>query len=150
VYVAQIAMGANPKQTLAAFREAESWPGPSLLIAYSHCIAHGIEMSSAMGHQREAVISGFWPLFRYDPRLGGSGAHPFQLDSAKPRLSFQDFAAKEARFAMLARANPEHAAELMRQAQEDIDEQWRYYQQLAGVERSVTTEQAAEGKEVSS
>ena len=132
-------MGANPKQTLEAFREAESWRGPSLIIAYSHCIAHGIEMSSAMGHQREAVTSGFWPLFRYDPRLSGSGAHPFRLDSAKPRLAFQDFAAKEARFAMLARANPEHAARLMQQAQEDIDEQWRYYQQLAGVERSVSS-----------
>ncbi|NOT29467.1 MAG: pyruvate:ferredoxin (flavodoxin) oxidoreductase [Planctomycetes bacterium] len=137
VYVAQIAMGANPRQTLEAFREAETWHGPSLIIAYSHCIAHGIEMSSAMGHQREAVTSGFWPLFRYDPRIGGSGAHPFQLDSAKPRLTFQDFAAKEARFAMLARANPEHAAHLMELAQEDIDERWRYYQQLAGVERGV-------------
>ena len=153
VYVAQIAMGANPKQTLEAFREAESWQGPSLIIAYSHCIAHGIEMSSAMGHQREAVTSGFWPLFRYDPRLSGNGAHPFQLDSAKPRLTFQDFAAKEARFAMLARANPEQAAHLMKLAQEDIDEQFRYYQQLAGVERSVSTEeqpQRAEAGKVSS
>ncbi len=138
VYVAQIAMGANPKQTLEAFREAESWPGPSLIIAYSHCIAHGIEMSSAMGHQKEAVASGFWPLFRYDPRRSGPGAHPFQLDCSKPRLPFQEFAAKEARFAMLARVNPEHAAKLMRLAQEDIDEQRRYYEQLAGVERSVS------------
>jgi pyruvate-ferredoxin/flavodoxin oxidoreductase len=136
VYVAQIALGANPRQTIAAFREAESWHGPSLIIAYSHCIAHGIEMSSAMGHQKEAVTSGFWPLFRYDPRVSGPGAHPFQLDSSKPRLPFQEFAAKEARFAMLARANPEHAAQLMKLAQEDIDEQWRYYAQLAGVERS--------------
>ncbi|MSR63699.1 MAG: hypothetical protein EXS08_14830 [Planctomycetes bacterium] len=137
VYVAQIALGANPKQTLEAFREAQSWHGASLLIAYSHCIAHGIEMTTAMGHQREAVTSGFWPLFRYDPRLSAAGAHPFQLDSAKPRLSFADFAAKEGRFAMLARANPERAALLMRQAQEDIDEQYRYYAQLDGVERNV-------------
>ncbi len=139
VYVAQIAVGANPKQTIDAFREAESWPGPSLIIAYSHCIAHGIEMSSAMGHQKEAVTSGFWPLFRYDPRRSGAGAHPFQLDCSKPRLPFQEFAAKEARFAMLARANPEQAAHLMKLAQEDIDEQRRYYEQLAGVERSVST-----------
>jgi pyruvate-ferredoxin/flavodoxin oxidoreductase len=131
-------MGANPKQTLEAFREAAAWRGPSLIIAYSHCIAHGIEMTTAMGHQKEAVNSGFWPLFRYDPRLSGSGAHPFQLDSKKPRLSFQEFAAKEARFAMLARANPSQAAELMSAAQADIDEQWRWYEQLAGVERSVT------------
>ncbi len=138
VYVAQIAIGANPKQTIEAFREAVSWRGPSLIIAYSHCIAHGIEMSSAMNHQREAVTSGFWPLFRYDPRRSGSGAHPFQLDSKKPRLSFQEFAAKEARFAMLERANPEQAEHLMKLAQGDIDEQWRYYEQLAGVERSVS------------
>ncbi|HEX6886010.1 MAG TPA: pyruvate:ferredoxin (flavodoxin) oxidoreductase [Planctomycetota bacterium] len=138
VYVAQIALGANPKQTIEAFREAESWRGPSLLIAYSHCIAHGIEMSSAMGHQKEAVNSGFWPLFRYDPRLGGPGLHPFQLDSRKPRTSFQEFAAKEARFAMLARANPQQAAHLMKLAQADIDERYRYYEQLAGVERVAT------------
>jgi pyruvate-ferredoxin/flavodoxin oxidoreductase len=137
VYVAQIALGANPKQTIAAFREAQSWRGPSLLIAYSHCIAHGIEMSSAMGHQREAVTSGFWPLFRYDPRIGGDGAHPFQLDSKKPSRSFEDFASKEARFAMLSRANPEHAARLLGLAQQDIDERYRYYEQLAGVERAV-------------
>jgi pyruvate-ferredoxin/flavodoxin oxidoreductase len=137
VYVAQIALGAHPKQTLEAFREAAAWRGPSLIIAYSHCIAHGIEMSSAMGHQREAVTSGFWPLYRYDPRRSAAGSHPFQLDSKKPRLAFQEFAAKEARFAMLAQANPEHAAELMRLAQEDIDEQWRYYEQLAGLERNV-------------
>jgi pyruvate-ferredoxin/flavodoxin oxidoreductase len=137
VYVAQIAVGANPNQTLEAFREAQSWHGPSLIIAYSHCIAHGIEMSTAMGHQREAVTSGFWPLFRYDPRLSGAGAHPFRLDSKKPRLTFADFAAKEARFAMLARANPAHAERLMAQAQADIDEQWRWYAQLAGIERSV-------------
>ena len=137
VYVAQVALGANPNQTIEAFREAQSWRGPSLIIAYSHCIAHGIEMSGAMGHQREAVTSGFWPLYRYDPRLSGSGAHPFRLDSRKPRLRFEEFAAKEARFAMLARANPADAERLMRQAQADIDEQWRWYEQLAGVERSV-------------
>jgi pyruvate-ferredoxin/flavodoxin oxidoreductase len=143
VYVAQIAMGANPKQTIEAFREAESWRGPSLLIAYSHCIAHGIEMSSAMGHQKEAVNSGFWPLFRYDPRVGGPGLHPFQLDSKKPRTSFQEFAAKEARFAMLQRANPAQAAQLMKLAQADIDERYRYYEQLAGVER-VSTDSSEE------
>ncbi len=138
VYVAQIAMGASPKQTIEAFGDAQSWRGPSLVIAYSHCIAHGIEMSSAMGHQKEAVNCGFWPLFRYDPRASGPGAHPFQLDSKQPRIPFQDFAAKDARFALLARANPEQAADLMRLAQGDIDERWRYYEQLAGVERSVS------------
>jgi len=145
VYVAQIAMGANPNQTLKAFREAESWKGPSLIIAYSHCIAHGIEMTTAMNHQKEATASGFWPLFRYDPRSAHEGAHPFQLDSKKPRLPFKEFAAKEARFAMLVRADPERAERLQDLAQQDIDEQWHYYEQLAGVERSVAV--AKEDKE---
>jgi pyruvate-ferredoxin/flavodoxin oxidoreductase len=140
VYVAQIAMGANPNQTLKAFREAESWRGPSLIIAYSHCIAHGIEMTTAMGHQKEATASGFWPLFRYDPRQAHEGSHPFQLDSRKPRVAFKEYAAKEARFSMLMRADPERAERLLDLAQQDIDEQWHYYEQLAGVERSVAVE----------
>ena len=86
VYVAQVAMGGNPLQTLKAFEEAESYRGPSLILAYSHCIAHGCEMSTAMTHQKEAVASGYWPLYRFDPRLGGQGKHPFHLDSHKPTL----------------------------------------------------------------
>ena len=138
VYVAQIAMGANPKQTIRALREAESYRGPSLIIAYSHCIAHGIDMSTAMGHQKEAASSGFWPLYRNDPRLAHEGSHPFQLDSRKPRTSFREYASKEARFAMLARSNPDQAEELFRLAQEDIDEQWHLYQQMAGIERTMS------------
>jgi len=138
VYVAQIAMGANPAQAIKAFHEAESFPGPSLILAYSHCIAHGIDMTTAMGHQKDLVKSGFWPLYRYDPRNARAGEHPFRLDSKKPTMPFKDVAMKEARFAMLARAKPERAKDLMQLAQRDIDETWKYYSQLAGVEREYT------------
>lgn len=135
VYVAQIAMGASPKQTIRALAEANSYEGPSLVIAYSTCIAHGIDMAKSMSHQKEATNSGYWPLYRYDPRHAETDAHPFMLDSRKPRLPFSAFAEKEARFAMLARVDPERAAMLARLAQRDIDERWRYYEQLAGLER---------------
>ncbi len=137
VYVAQVAMGANPLQTLKAFQEAESYRGTSLIIAYSHCIAHGIDMTTGMSHQKEAMQSGYWPLYRYDPRLGGEGKHPFHLDSRKPTGSFKEFAMKEARYAMLARSNPQRAERLMALAQRDIEERWHYYEQLAGVERTI-------------
>ncbi|MGE5756435.1 MAG: thiamine pyrophosphate-dependent enzyme, partial [Planctomycetaceae bacterium] len=137
VYVAQVAMGANPLQTLKAFREAESYHGTSLILAYSHCIAHGLDMTTAMSHQKEAASSGYWPLYRYDPRLAGAGAHPFHLDSRKPTLPYKNFAMQEARFAMLTRSNPAQAERLMQLAQRDIDERWRFYEQMAGIERSV-------------
>ena len=137
-YVAQIAMGANPAQTVRVFHEAESYPGPSLILAYSHCIAHGINMSTSMTHQKDAVNSGFWPLFRYDPRLARAGQHPFHLDSRRPTMKFQEFAMKEARFGMLARAQPERAQRLFALAQQDIDDQWHYYEQMAGVEREIS------------
>ncbi|GIW89178.1 MAG: pyruvate-flavodoxin oxidoreductase [Isosphaeraceae bacterium] len=137
VYVAQVAMGAQPLQTIKAFQEAESYRGTSLILAYSHCIAHGIDMTTAMNHQKEAMTSGYWPLFRYDPRTGGEGQRPFKLDSRKPTLPFKEFAMKEARYAMLTRTNPEHAERLLGLAQKDIDERWRFYEQMAGVERSV-------------
>jgi pyruvate-ferredoxin/flavodoxin oxidoreductase len=140
VYVAQVAMGGNPLQTLKAFEEAESYRGPSLILAYSHCIAHGCEMSTAMTHQKEAVASGYWPLYRFDPRLGGQGKHPFHLDSHKPTLPLRSFALKEARYAMLARANPEHAEQLLTLAQHDVDSRWRFYEQMAGIERAIPGE----------
>ncbi len=130
VYVAQVALGADNPQTVKAFAEAESYDGPSLIIAYSHCIAHGIEMSTAMAHQKEAADSGYWPLYRYDPRLD----HPFQLDSRPPKIPVAEFTGKENRFAILARANPAEAAELAVEEQHDVDERWRLYEQLATVE----------------
>lgn len=138
-YVAQVAMGANPAQTIRAFHEAESFPGPSLLLAYSHCIAHGINMSTSMTHQKDVVQTGFWPLYRYDPREARAGKHPFHLDSRKPSRPFRDIAMTEARFAMLARSNPEYAEQLFALAQQDIDDQWHYYEQMAGVERAISS-----------
>ncbi len=137
VYVGQIAMGANPAQTIRTFLEAESYPGPSLILAYSHCIAHGIDMTTSMTHQKDAVGCGFWPLYHYDPRNACSGERAFFLDSRKPTLPFREFAMQEARFAMLARSNPEHSERLLRLAQHDIDDSWHFYEQMAGVERNV-------------
>ena len=144
VYVAQIAMGANPQQTIRAFLEAESYPGPSLLIAYSQCIAHGIDMTTGMTHQKDAVKSGFWPLYRYDPRQARQGGHPFQLDSRKPTIPLKDFVMKEARFAMLARSDAARAQMLLQKAQADINDQFHYYEQMGAIERELCDATAEE------
>ena len=135
VYIAQIALGANEVQTVRALNEAEAWPGPSLVIAYSTCIAHGIDMAESMGQQKLAVTSGHWPLFRYRPGAGEE-THPFSLDSKTPSVPYEDFMRSEARFAMLFRSNPRRARDLAERAQHDVDARWHYYEQLAGVERS--------------
>ncbi len=137
VYVAQVAMGAQPLQTLRAFQEAQSYPSTSLIIAYSPCIAHGIDMTQMMTHQKDVTASGFWPLFRYDPRHAHGGEHPFHLDSRRPKKSFRELAMKEARFATLQRSNPKEAERLFRLAQQEIDDRWHYYEQMAGVERDI-------------
>jgi pyruvate-ferredoxin/flavodoxin oxidoreductase len=137
VYVAQIAMGADMPHTVKALSEAEAWRGPSLVIAYSTCIAHGIDMSTGMSHMRDAVDSGYWPLWRFDPRSEDDGEHPFRLDSRRPKTSVKDFALQEARFAMLARADPDRAADLMRRAQDDVDARWHLYEQMANVDRGI-------------
>jgi pyruvate-ferredoxin/flavodoxin oxidoreductase len=136
VYVAQIALGANEMQTVRALLEAEAWTGPSLVVAYSTCIAHGIEMATSMSHQKSAVASGYWPLYRYHPSPAVD-AHPFQLDSKRPTLRLRDFALTETRFAMLTQSDPERSRHLLALAQADVDERWHYYEQLAGVARSV-------------
>ncbi len=136
VYVAQIAIGANDVQAVKAFSEAEAWRGVSLIVAYSTCIAHGIDMTTSMTHQRNAVRSGYWPLYRYRPS-SDEHAHPFQLDARPPTMPVADFALQEARFSVLARTLPKRATELMALVQADVDERWRYYEQLAGVERTV-------------
>ena len=135
VYVAQIALGADNLQTIKAFVEAEAHPGPSLIIAYSHCIAHGIDMTTGMSHQKEAVDSGYWPLYRYDPSRELGGEHPFVLDSRRPIIPLKQFTEKEARFAVLHRSHPELAEDLERRAQAGVDERWRFYEQLSGVDR---------------
>ena len=136
VFVAQVALGANDAQTAKALLEADAWPGPSLVIASSTCIAHGIDMSKSMSHQRDAVRSGYWPLYRFHPSDIEDG-QPFKLDSAKPSIPLRDFVADETRFAILARTQPERAAELAELGQADVDERWRYYEQLAAMHRSV-------------
>jgi pyruvate-ferredoxin/flavodoxin oxidoreductase len=136
VYVAQISMGANELQATKALVEADAWPGPSLVIAYSTCIAHGIDMSKSMTHQKDAVKSGYWPLFRFQP-TELEGGQPFKLDSHTPSIPIRDFVATETRFAILERTHPERAAHLAALAQAEADERWHYFTQLAGIERTV-------------
>jgi pyruvate-ferredoxin/flavodoxin oxidoreductase len=143
VYVGQIAMGADMPHTVKVLAEAEAHRGPSLVIAYSHCIAHGIDMSTAMSHQKEAVASGYWPLWRFDPEAAEAGEHPFRLDSKKPSLPLKAFTDKEARYAMLRRTDPDRADLLMRRAQEDVDGRWHLYEQTAGIERGNAHEEPA-------
>ena len=146
VYVAQIALGANETQTVRALLEADAWRGPSLVIAYSTCIAHGIDMSTSMTHQKAAVSSGYWELYRYSPTTE-EHAQPFQLDSREPSTPLRDFLLAETRFSALARSNPARARELFALAQHDVTERRHYYEQLAGVERAMahTDDDAEDG-----
>ena len=132
VYVAQVAMGANPQQTLLAFREAEAWPGPSLILSYCHCIAHGIDMQRGLSQQDLAVASGYWPLFRYNPAMREIGENPFCLDSPRPTRKFRDYAYNEMRYRTLAQTNPDDAEHLLAAAQQAIDEKYRLYEDMAG------------------
>jgi pyruvate-ferredoxin/flavodoxin oxidoreductase len=133
VYVAQIAFGANPAQTVRAFQEAEEFEGPSLVVAYSSCIGHGIDdMSRAVDYQRKAVASGHWPLFRYNPKLEAEGKNPFVLDSKDPSLPYVEYAFTENRFQSLKRSNPDLARDLMEQAQKFVNRRWSYLKHLAG------------------
>ncbi|MBI4178989.1 4Fe-4S dicluster domain-containing protein, partial [bacterium] len=134
VYVAQVAMGARDLQTVKAFLEAEAFPGPSLIIAYSQCIAHGINMTIGMQHQKAAVESGLWPLYRYNPAALGRGENPLQLDCKPPKMGFNDFAKMENRFKALAQMDPERARALAAAAQEEIDEKWNYLAKLAALD----------------
>jgi len=135
-YVAQIALGANDTQAVKALLEADAWPGPSLVIAYSTCTAHGMDMSRSMDHMKDAVRSGYWPLYRFQPTPTRDG-QPFKLDSRKPSIPVRDFTASEARFAILGRTHPERSERLLREIQADVDERWRYYEQLAAMSRTV-------------
>ena len=131
VYVAQIAMGANDTQTVKAFLEAEAHPGPSLIIAYSQCIAHGIDMAKGMSQQKLAVESGHWPLYRYNPALESQGKNPFQLDSRDPKVPLQDYIYNEGRYRMLQRSDPEAAKVLLEHAQQVVNHRWQQYKKLA-------------------
>jgi pyruvate-ferredoxin/flavodoxin oxidoreductase len=131
VYVAQVAMGANPQHTLLAFREAEAYPGPSLILAYSHCIAHGFDLRHGMKQQDLATASGHWPLFRFNPAMRAAGERPFRLDSPRPTIALKDYAYKELRYRALAQANPSVAQALLTQAQQIVTEKYRQYEELA-------------------
>src|SRR5208337_4456874 len=134
VYVAQIALGASPEQTIQALRDAEAYDGPSLILAYSHCIAHGIDMRDGMNQQHRAVASGYWPLFRFDPTMRQAGMNPFRLDSTRPRLRLEEVLYRELRFRVLTQTRPEEAPTLLRQAQATVDERYRIYEDMAARE----------------
>jgi pyruvate-ferredoxin/flavodoxin oxidoreductase len=131
VYVARVAMGANPQQTLDALREAEAYEGPSLVLAYSHCIAHGIDMTQGLHQQDRAVHSGYWPLVRYNPELRAAGERPFTLDSVRPTIPFRTYAEQELRYRMLLLSDPVRGEALLRQAQEAVTRKWKQYEDLA-------------------
>jgi pyruvate-ferredoxin/flavodoxin oxidoreductase len=131
VYVARVAMGADPRQTLVALREAEAYDGPSLVIAYSHCIAHGYDMREGLDQQHRAVDCGHWPLVRYDPAARGAGRNPFVLDSHRPRIPFVDYAYRELRYRMLSQSDPAEAERLLALAQAAVDQRWRTYEERA-------------------
>jgi pyruvate-ferredoxin/flavodoxin oxidoreductase len=131
VYVAQIAMGASPQQPVDAFLEAEAHDGPSLIIAYSHCIAHGINMRLGMRQQKLASECGHWPLYRYRPITEAHPREEFVLDSQAPSIPVKAYAYNEIRYKMLSYTHPEDARRLLRMAQEDVDQRWRVYRSMA-------------------
>jgi len=136
VYVAQVALGADNAQTVKAFAEADAHRGPSLVIAYSHCIAHGIDMATGMSHQKEAVDSGYWPLWRWVPD-GDGATHPLRIDSRHPVIPLRQFEDAETRFTALRRRDPAEADELLHESEHDVAERWHVYEQLTGVEHDV-------------
>lgn len=133
VYVARVAMGGNDTHTVKALLEAEAHDGPSLIIAYSHCIAHGYDMVNGLDQQKKAVLSGYWPLMRYNPALRLEGKNPFQLDSKAPSIPLKQYAYQEARYTMLVRSDPAAARDLLKLAQDDVERQWRVYANRAAM-----------------
>ena len=131
VYVAKVAMGPNPQQTLLAMREAEHYPGPSIILAYCPCIAHGYDLRQGLEQQKKAVASGHWPLMRYNPMLRKAGKRPFVLDSPAPRIKLADFAYNEMRYKLLLKNYPDEAKRLIQSAQESLDLSWETYAHLA-------------------
>jgi pyruvate-ferredoxin/flavodoxin oxidoreductase len=134
VYVARVAMGASDRQTLQAFREAEAYEGPSLIIAYTHCIAHGIDMRLGLQQQDLAVKSGVWPLYRYNPELIAQGESPLSIDSKEPSIPVKEYAYNETRYRMLLQSDEERAEMLMQKAQSDAESRWNLYRQMANMQ----------------
>jgi pyruvate-ferredoxin/flavodoxin oxidoreductase len=137
VYVARVAMGAGDMQTLKAFNEAESFDGPSLIIAYAPCIAHGIDMHLGLHQQKLAVQSGHWPLFRFDPRRAAEGKNPMQLDSKAPSIPLEDYLYNETRYTTLRQAHPEEARRLLEEAKQDVTDRWKMYETWANMDAEV-------------
>jgi pyruvate-ferredoxin/flavodoxin oxidoreductase len=144
VYVARVAMGASDTQTLQAFREAEAHPGPSLILAYSHCIAHGFDLAHGMDQQKAAALSGSWPLLRFNPALAEAGKNPLHLDSKAPSIPLRDYLYNETRYTMLAQAHPDEAKALFELAQRDVQERWRLYENLVHMAAPVAQAPARE------
>jgi pyruvate-ferredoxin/flavodoxin oxidoreductase len=133
VYVARVAMGSSDMQTVKAFIEAEKWNGPSIIIAYSHCIAHGYDLQFGLEQQKLAVQTGHWPMFRYNPALAAEGKNPFVLDSKAPNLPLEKYVYNETRYTMLVHSKPEDAKRLLAEAQADVMNRWRLYEQMAAM-----------------
>jgi pyruvate-ferredoxin/flavodoxin oxidoreductase len=133
VYVARVAMGGGDQQTLNAFIEAEAYDGPALIIAYSHCINHGIDMRKGLEQQRLAVQSGFWPLYRYNPALIAEGKNPLQIDSRDPSIPLSQYVYNETRYRMLLQSDEQRAELLLKQAEQDVKSRWNYYKQMAAM-----------------
>ena len=133
VYVGRVAMGANDAHTVKVFREAEAYDGPSIIIAYSHCIAHGIDMMKGLEQQKKAVESGHWMLMRYNPDLAKEGKNPLVLDSKEPSLPLKDYIYNETRYKSLAAADPEVAEALLKEEEKDIKARWRYFSHMAAM-----------------
>jgi len=142
IYVAQIALGANPNQAIKALSEAEAYDGPSLVIAYSHCIAHGIDMSTAQDEQKKAVTSGRWILYRYNPALKEEGKNPLVVDSGAPTTSLADYMMGENRFRSLHKTDPDTAARLMKLAEKEYAYRLNLYKELAALSSEIKTEKA--------
>ena len=135
IYVAQVAMGANDNQTVRAILEAEAYPGPSLVIAYSHCIQQGLNLINGLNQQKLAVDSGAWPLYRYNPALAAEGKNPLTLDSKAPKIPLKDYVYNESRYFSLAQRDEARAEMLLKLAQADVQARWKQYEQLAGMEK---------------
>ena len=147
VYVGRVAMGANDSHTIKTFLEAEAYNGPSIIVAYSHCIAHGYNLAMGLEQQKAAVQSGHWPLFRYNPALVAEGKNPFQLDSKAPELALEKYIYNETRYKMLTLSHPDLAKKLLDEAQEDVAARWRIYHYLANMPCGASGDAAADASE---
>jgi len=144
VYVARVAMGYNDQQTLRTFLEAESYDGPSLIVAYTPCIAHGYDMAKGLQQQKLAVTSGAWPIYRYDPRLVDEGKNPLKIDAKEPTTRLEDYVYNETRYRMLLQSDEERAEKLLNLAKQDVKTRWSLYEQMAAMHYNGSEEEVTE------